>query len=145
MANKDFIIDDDLAVTVYKRRGNRNLRLSVAPGGKVRVSIPAWAPYRTGLDFAKSRRTWIMAQQPSITYLQHGQAVGKAHHLVFENTSAAKVSTRLTDTSIIVRYPPGSLPSDEKVQAAAHEACVRALRKQAEQLLPQRLASLAEK
>ncbi len=143
MPSKDFMLDD-LVVTVYKRKSSRNLRLSITPTGKVRVSIPAWAPYGAGLKFAASRQAWIREQQSPQKLLVDGQAIGKAHHLHFIiKDSATKVSTRVNSTTVIVNCPPALTPSSNEAQEAAREACVRALRAQAEQLLPQRLASLA--
>lgn len=145
MPNKNFTLEDGLNVTVYKRRGNRNLRLSVAPGGQVRVSIPAWAAYRVGIDFAKSRQDWIRDQHRPAMPLRHGQAIGKAHHLKFAaRPPPARIASRVSDTNIVINHPAGDLPDSSAVQRAARAACVRALRRQAEQLLPQRLATLAE-
>ena len=145
MPSKDFILDGDLPVTVYKRKTNRNLRLSIMPSGEVRVSIPGWAPYRAGLDFAKSRQTWIRAQHSPVKLLAHGQAIGKAHHLQFvPKPIATKASSRVYDTSIVISHPAVAGPGAAEVQRVAREASVRALRAQAEQLLPQRLASLAQ-
>jgi hypothetical protein len=145
MPNKNFILDDDLAVTIYKRKTSRNLRLSISPSGEVKVSIPTWAPYSTGLNFAKSRRAWILDQHKPVKLLVDGQAIGKAHHLQFvPKLAITKISSRVYDTTISVNYPTSVKPSDSEVQVVAREACVRALRTQAEQLLPQRLAKLAE-
>jgi predicted metal-dependent hydrolase len=143
MARKEFVIQD-LAVTIYKRRGNRNLRLSLGSNGQVRVSIPAWAPYQAGLDFANSRIDWIRHQQKPARLLSHGQAIGKAHHLHFvAQDSADKPSGRVQSSLVIVSHHTSQIVSQADVQQAAYEASVRALRRQAEQLLPQRLATLA--
>lgn len=145
MPSKNFVLDDGLAITIYKRRTNRNLRLSIASSGQVRVSIPAWAPYKAGLDFAKSRQDWILAQQKPAVMLGHGQAIGKAHRLLLTPASGiTKATSRLRDTAVEVRHPAHLEPGSAEVQKVAREASVRALRKQAEQLLPQRLATLAK-
>lgn len=145
MPSKDFILGEDLIVRVYKRKTNRNLRLSITPTGEVRVSIPAWAPYRAGLDFARSRQAWILGQHSPLKPLVHGQAVGKAHHLQFlPKTLATKPSSRVYDTTILIIHPAAAEPNAEEVQSIAREASIRALRAQAEQLLPQRLAALAQ-
>lgn len=144
MPSKDFILDDGLVVKVYKRKTNRSLRLSILPSGEVRVSMPAWAPYSTGLNFAKSRQAWIRGQHKPAKLLIDGQAIGKAHHLQFiPKPAITKTTSRVYDIAITVSYPASIKLSDPEVQAVAREACVRALRAQAEQLLPQRLASLA--
>lgn len=144
MPNKNFTLDHGLDITVYKRRGNRNLRLSIAPSGQVRVSIPAWAPYRAGLDFARSRRDWISAQHRPAEPLKHGQAIGKGHHLQFiAKPSVTKAASRISDNTIVISHPEAEQPDSPAVQRAARAASVRALRHQAERLLPQRLAALA--
>ena len=48
-------------VLLIKRRGAKNIRLSVNASGKVRVSMPAWVPYATGVRFAKTRADWLEA------------------------------------------------------------------------------------
>lgn len=144
MAFKQFALDDQTIITVYKRRVSRNLRLSLSPNGQIRVSIPVWAPYAAGLQFAKSRHQWIAAQRPATHKLYDGQVIGKAHHLEFvPDASLTKVQTRLQAGAIIVRCPAEWSAADDRVQAAAQAACVRALRQQAEKLLPPRLAQLA--
>ncbi|MEK7594863.1 MAG: SprT family zinc-dependent metalloprotease [Patescibacteria group bacterium] len=144
MPSKEFILDD-LVVTVYKRRTSRNLRLSIAPNGKVRVSIPAWAPYGAGVKFAKSRAAWIREQQTAVKVLADGQAIGKAHHLQFvPKPGVIKVTSRVYDTTVTVTFPNTMDTASSAVQKVAVEASIRALRAQSEQLLPQRLASLAE-
>ncbi len=145
MPSKNFILDGDLAVTIYKRKTSRNLRLSIAPGGKIRVSIPAWASYSAGLNFARSQQVWIRDQHNPTKLLINGQAIGKAHHLRFVRSAAAtKTSSRVYDTTIAVNYPFTNEPDSLEVQMVAQEACIRALRAQAEQLLPGRLAALAK-
>lgn len=148
MATKQITLDEIGNVTLYKRRGNRSLRLSVTPQGEIRVSMPNWLPYKAGEQFALSKAAWILAHQPSIGQvgLQHGQRIGKAHRLYFSSDySAAKVSTRLRQGEIYVTHPAHITTDHESVQQSARRASIRALRKEAEQLLPQRLQTLSEK
>jgi predicted metal-dependent hydrolase len=132
-------------VSIYKRRGNRSLRLSIGADGEVRVSIPAWLPYKAGEQFALSKRLWIeQRREQTPSTLQHGQRVGKAHRLHFEpQPSLLRVNTRLHQNEIRVAHPATHTSADSSVQAAARKACIRALRREAEQLLPQRLATLS--
>lgn len=146
MATKIVDIPDIGPVTLYKRRGNRSLRLSVAADGEIRVSLPSWVPYKAGEQFAKAKTEWIAAHRlrtPS-TGLQHGQAIGKAHHLSFVPAAmATKVSTRLRQNQIEITHPSAYDAAHPHVQKAAQTASIRALRKEAELLLPQRLSGLA--
>lgn len=142
---KQFMLHGEIPVSIYKRRTSRNLRLSISAAGEVRVSIPAWAPYSAGLRFAKSRHDWIMAQCAPRTFLTQDQHVGKAHHLRFvAKTGISKPTSRIGSGEVVVSYPPEYAVTSAEVQKVAQQASIRALRSQAKQLLPQRLAKLAE-
>lgn len=145
MPNKKFMLDGEVPVNIYKRRGSRNLRLTINAEGEARVSIPAWAPYSAGLNFARSRKDWIIEQRRPASRLVEGQAIGKAHHLTFRpSASSAKPSSRLSAGAVVVSHPVNLNTDDPAVQAAARAGSIRALRTQAERLLPQRLADMAE-
>jgi predicted metal-dependent hydrolase len=146
MAYKEFEHPSVGRFTVYKRRGTRHMKLSVTANGSIRVSLPPWAPYRLGIEFATQKADWIRSQQrPTITYVD-GQAIGKAHRLrLLPTAGISRPSTRVTDIEVRVKYPPSLKPTDDMVQLAIAKASVRALRKQAEILLPQRLSYLAKK
>lgn len=147
MATKQVTIPQIGAVTIYKRRGNRSLRLSIGANGEVRVSMPMWLPYRAGEQFAASKAPWIAAQraETETPQLKHGQSIGKAHRLHFEQQAlATKVQARVVPNRIIVRFPLLAGPHEAAVQKAAQQASLRALRKEAETLLPQRLRTLSQ-
>lgn len=148
MAVRQVTLENIGAVTLYKRRGNRSLRLSISPNGEVRVSMPYWLPYKAGEQFAKSKLTWILTHKAKAkqSWLEHGQSIGKAHRLHFEmQHSAVRVSTRLAGNEVRVTHPATLITTDPSVQRAARQASIRALRKEAEQLLPQRLQTLSQK
>lgn len=145
MATKLVDIPGIGTVSLYKRRGNRSLRLTVSASGEVRVSMPAWVPYKAGEQFAVSKAAWIAAHKiAEPASLRHGQAVGKAHRLFFEASPlATRVSTRIKENQIEISHPPHFAAHHPAVQDAAKTASIRALRKEAEHLLPMRLRQLA--
>jgi len=147
VATKQVSIPNVGTVTLYKRRGNRSLRLSVDAGGEIRVSMPYWLPYKAGEQFAIQKAGWIASHRiEAPAGLVHGQAIGKAHHLYFTASAiAAKVSARLKQNEIEVSHPAAYAPHHPQVQQAARQASIRALRKEAEHLLPLRLKQLAER
>lgn len=146
MAAKSFELKNIGTVHVYKRKGVKSLRLSITPDGKVRVTIPAWASFGAAVDFAHSRTAWIQDNKPPIQgLLVHGQHIGKAHRLSFETASGSEVRTRLAGSEIRIIRPSSMTLQDDNVQKAAERASIRALRLQAEKLLPVRLRQLAEK
>lgn len=107
--------------------------------------MPYWTPYEAGVRFVHSKQEWIAQhQQHSIAALAHGQLIGKSHRLYFEASPVAqKVTSRVSDTVVRVTHPVACAVSDSAVQTVAEKASIRALRAQAEQLLPGRLRELA--
>ena len=131
-------------MSLFKRKGARAIRLSVNSRGQVRVTMPFWVPYEAGARFAQSRADWIESQLGTYrSLLSHGQLIGKMHHLEFSAADTAKISSRVTPSAVRVTHPAAVQSSDPAVQAAANRASIRALRSQAELLLPNRLKGLA--
>ncbi len=135
------------SVLLRKRRQSRNLRLRLDSGGQVVISLPMWVPYGAGLAFVRSKQSWITEQRQKspVFPIRTGDRIGKVHRVRFEVIEAmgADVTCRTNMTEIIVRT---GLPFDTtKVQKRAREASERALKKQAQILLPQRVDSLAKK
>jgi predicted metal-dependent hydrolase len=146
VASKQINLPNIGTVTLYKRRGNRSLRLTIGANGEVRVSLPYWLPYKAGEQFASSKSEWIAKNLVGSNIMLHnGQAIGKAHQLYFTpNTNASKVITRVDTNEVNIRYPSYHNISDSVVQEAAQKASIRALQKEAEALLPMRLATISQ-
>lgn len=146
MAVKQIEIPGLGTVTIYKRRDSRSMRLSIGADGKLRVTMPMWLPYKVGEQFAASKSQWVDARRAPSRQLEHGQRVGKAHRLHFEPRLAlTRINTRLHDNQVRIIHPPELSHQDAEVQKAARKACIRALRQEAEQLLPGRLQDLSTK
>jgi predicted metal-dependent hydrolase len=145
MATKHVTLPDIGSITLYKRRGSRSLRLSIGLNGEVRVSLPYWVSYKAAEEFAKGKASWILHQQVQRTpTLEHGQLIGKAHRLHFEPTAGERTTTRVSLTEVRVHHPITVPPDNDEVQARALAASIKALRQEAEQLLPNRLQRLAK-
>ncbi len=147
MPQKTIYIDDIGEVTLVKRRGSRNLRLSFTRNGDIRVSLPYWVPYQAGSEFARSKRDWIAKHRPETgAHLQDGDRIGKAHRLRFvASTTAKQASVRVASGQITVSCPVSSPSTSISVQKAAERGALKALKTEADRLLPQRLRELANK
>ncbi|HSH18181.1 MAG TPA: SprT family zinc-dependent metalloprotease [Candidatus Saccharimonadales bacterium] len=144
MPAKSYQLEVIGAVHIYKRRGTKHMRLSIASDGKVKMTIPAWATYTAALEFAESRRQWIQDNLPVCHVpLGQGQHIGKAHRLFFETADVPVPRSRIAGSEIRVSRPAAMLITHPEVQAAASKAGIRALRLQAAKLLPGRLRQLA--
>jgi predicted metal-dependent hydrolase len=144
MAQKVLYIPGVGDVLFAKRRGTRNLKLSIRPNGQIRVSLPQWAPYSTAAAFVKSRRHWIDKNRIHTVapVLRPDDSIGPNHKLVFKASAGNKtVSSRITPSTIEIST---SLPYDHpEVQARTLQAGERLLKAQALGLLPKRLEQLA--
>lgn len=144
MAFKQFTLSDGTPLTVYKRKNSRSIRLTITPEGQTKVSIPRWASYDAGVKFAYSRLDWIKKHRQQPAGLGDGQRIGKAHRLRFScRPEASKITSRVSRSEAVITYPPSLDVNAPAVQEAARRAAVRALRVEAEVLLPQRLAALS--
>lgn len=146
MSSKVFDLPGIGKVSVSKRRRNRNIRLSFDSRGGLRVSIPPYAPYRAGLAFVKSKQKWIAKHHPKPPkLLTSGQIVANAYRLEFKPSQSAKTaSARILNQTVRVTYPKSLEISSEPVQAAARRGTLKAIKLEAEQILPLRLAELAK-
>lgn len=134
-------------ITLVKRAQSRGLRLSVTANG-VRVSMPRWTPFGAGQTFAESHIDWIVQELGRQTQvpIESGQRIGKMHTIRFEHVPDGQATTsRVSATEVIVRLHHGETTSDPQVQKRARQAAIRALKREAERLLPPRLQSLAVK
>ncbi|HSX07026.1 MAG TPA: SprT family zinc-dependent metalloprotease [Candidatus Saccharimonadia bacterium] len=133
------------SVTLVKRAQNRSIRLSVTASG-VRVSMPKWTPFSAGEVFAINNLGWIQQEitKISMPLIEGGQRIGKLHYLRFEQALNKRLTaSRVTGTEIVVRMQQGEAIADSAVQKRAQTAALRALKREAEQLLPPRVQNLA--
>jgi len=146
MAQKIFNVDGVGSVVVSKRRGSRNIRLSLTAKGQVRVSLPYWTPYSVGIAFAQSRAEWIRKHSDRYRreILKHNDRIGKSFRLKITPQPAAKViSARIQTSEVVIHVPPGT--DETELQKKIHLAAEKALKREAEKLLPQRVDYMARK
>lgn len=144
MAQKLLVLPGVGEVVLVKRRGAKNMRLSLTPAGKVRVSLPLWAPYAAGIAFARSRADWIVSNKTlhAQTELKHGDKIGAGHQInLVEVPTGRTLSMRITSPNVFIYAPRGIDAS--RLQAKINQAAESALKKEALQLLPPRLSLLS--
>ncbi len=133
-------------VHILKRRSSRNLSLSINAAGQIRLSIPYGVSQRSALHFVNTKKEWILAhQQRNQVVLKPGDPIGKAHRLSFRSqTGLSRPSGRLVGSDIRVALPLHMAFDAAAAQSVATRTAIRALREQANLLLPQRLHQLAD-
>lgn len=145
MAHKKLAVDSIGQVAIYKRKGTKTIRLRVAADGSVRMTIPYWVPYAYAADFAKKKSAWVRAQQPLIAVLADQEMIGRLHTIQFSYVSSTtKPRVRVASGVIRLQLPFGVDYRSEDIQNMLHKAAIRALKKEAQDYLPDRVKELAE-
>lgn len=148
MAEKYIDVPGVGTVLLVKTARNRSIKLSLTSHGGVRVSLPRWTPYAVALAFVSQHSDWILTEQAkrSSSLLHDADKIGKLHTLHFELThDAGLVRTRVTPTKLIVYHRPSEPIDSLVVQQRAEAAAIKALRKEAQVVLPPRVDALASR
>ena len=130
-------------VIIARRKGTRSLRLAVKSDGTIRVTVPYALSEKQALKFLEQKADWITKHHKKPFILEHGAHIGKSHRLQFEKLAIETIKTRLAPNTITIKIPLDKNWNDTEVQIIAKKACERALKKESENLLPQRLLFLA--
>lgn len=143
------IIHDDEFGTITLRRSAKatHVRIKVAPDGRLRASLPMYAPLFLVKRLLKSSRNELRAmlqEHHSDTSFEHGMTIGKSHTLVVRGTSAASPVAKRHGQQIILSLPSDKTMSSSDVVRSLRDAIIIALRVEAKSYLPKRLAYLAK-
>lgn len=129
-------------IVVYKKRGVKKLSLRVS-GTKIKVTQPYYVPYLIGYNFAVKNHSWVSSQinKSPVDYLSNHTSIGKNHVLVFK--LGHKIASRVSKNEITITYTANDDIGCARVQKFAKEAVKRALKKEAELILPNRVMAIA--
>ncbi len=147
MAQKLINLSEIGIVKLQKRRGAKSIRLTVGHDSVIRVSMPVWTPYKAGEMFALSKKDWVLEQLETKQshVILHNHRIGKNHRVKFVFIESGNITCRVAETSVIVRLPKTKNIADKDVQKKLRAGAVRALKQEANNLLPQKLDMLAQK
>lgn len=141
------ITDEEFGpITIRRSSRSSHVKISVAPNGTLRASLPLYTPIFMLKRLIKSSRDelrkMITVQRPTYE-LENGMAIGKSHTLVVTHTEKATVTVSRHKQQIIASLPTGSTLNDPDVIVKIREVMTNALRVEAKSYLPKRLAFLA--
>lgn len=143
------ITDEEFGIITLRRSAQASrVRIRVAPDGRLRVSLPLYAPLFLVKRLIRSSRAELrtmLAQQHGDNGFVHGMQIGKSHTLFVRQTGAKAPSARRYGQQIIISLPHAKTLQDEQVVRIIRDTVVGALRIEAKSYLPKRLAFLAEK
>jgi predicted metal-dependent hydrolase len=142
---KIITVEDVGEVTIRKSRLAKRLILKINQSGKPIITIPTYMPYRLAESFARKHADWFKKNLPTVqsTSLTNGSKIGRFHVVQFVSDNVKTVKSRVGKVNITVTYPKHLSITDPSVQKEAEKAAVRALRRQAEAVIPKLLHTLA--
>lgn len=143
------IVDEEFGTIILRRSARAtHVRIRVAPDGRLRASLPLYAPLFLVRRLIKTSReelrTMLRQSQPTTIY-ENGMLIGKSHTLIVRSTSAKSASTRLHGQQLIVSLPSNLELNDPGITQTIRDGSIDALRVEAKSYLPKRLAFLSQK
>lgn len=143
------ITDEEFGIITLRRSARAShVRIKVAPDGRLRASLPLYAPLFLVKRLLKNSRAELremLAEQHSETIFEHGMIIGKSHSLIVRPTAVKAVSATRHGQQIVVSLPDGTTLNDPASARIVRDTVIEALRIEAKSYLPKRLAFLAEK
>lgn len=132
-------------VQLRKSKRAKRLILKINHTGKPQVTFPNYIPYIIAEQHAKKHASWFLQHLPknSSVLLYDQKRIGKQHILQIIPNDNTSVRSRVNDKSITIYVPRNFSIESKQVQEEAAKAAKRALRRQAEALLPALLYNTA--
>lgn len=133
MASSTIYIEDIGSVRIYRRRGLRNIRITVENNGSVRLSLPWYVPKSAGLKYIASKREWIKKHQAEISHKgwEDGQRLTE-NHVLKVHTRTGQRATSIAGPDYLQINLPESLSEsqyqktlDKKVTEFLREQCIK--------------------
>jgi predicted metal-dependent hydrolase len=135
-------------ITLRRSAGASHVRIRVAPDGRLRASLPLYAPLFLVKRLIKSSRSELramLAEHSDSTVFQNGMQIGKSHTLIVRQTNGNSLLVKRHGQQILVQLPASHEIESAVTQRAIRDEVIKALRLEAKSYLPKRLAFLANK
>ncbi len=139
----DFTIDG-LEVVLARRKGTKNLRVSIKSDGRILLSAPRLVSEKQAVDFLKSKQDWIKKHLKKPETLVNGSQIGKAGRVLAMIDDNFKNTVRLNGLNVVVQARSAAELESPEIQNKIRATAEKSLKKQAENLLPQRLKTLSQ-
>lgn len=141
------ITDEEFGTIVLRRSAKAShVRIKVAPDGRLRASLPLYAPVFLVKRLIKNSRTQLRAlltEQHGTVLFEHGMRIGKSHTLIARATTAHTASFQRHGQQIVIHLPEGDTLATPSVMRVVRDSMAEALRIEAKSYLPKRLRHLA--
>ncbi|NCU34246.1 M48 family peptidase [Candidatus Saccharibacteria bacterium] len=141
------IIDEEFGeIAVRRSKMARSIKISIAPNGKLRASMPLYAPELSLKRLVRLNRAELRQmfnEQNSDKIYRNNQQIGKSHTLIFKQTSNPDTKISTEQQYIVIELAEGEDSESFKTQTEIRMFVGKVLRKQAKAYLSRRLEYLA--
>lgn len=142
-------ITDEEFGTISLRRSAKatHVRIRVAPDGRLRGSMPLYAPLFLAKQLVKNSRSELremIREQHAESVFTPGMQIGKSHTLIIRTSARASTTVARHGQQIIAEIPEGESFSHPSIQRKIRDVVIEALRIEAKSYLSKRLAYLAD-
>ena len=154
MPNKELFVEHIGAVTITRNRQATRFKIMIRPDGRIRVTIPWLASFRSGEEFLKQHHKWItetkekLAQRPVTTKLIQPGLLFTTRNYQYHISPAevAKLHIRYArkDKQVHFEYPPNINIEAKEIQERLTLMIEHVLRFDAKIYLPGRITELAK-
>lgn len=142
------ITDEEFGVITIRRSAKAShIRVRVAPDGKLRASLPLYAPVFLVKRLIKNSRLQLrdlLSEHHGDTTYTNGMRIGKSHTLILHFRPRAKATASRHGQQIVVTLPHEEALHESSAVRVIRDAVIDALRLEAKSHLPMRLAYLAK-
>lgn len=140
------IRDSEFGEIVIRRSPKaKSVKLRVAPDGRLRISMPLYAPVFLAKQLIKSNREElrnILNKHDTKPTYEHGMQIGKSHKIsIIDSASKTKVTKTGLDIKVLL-HSEDSI-DDPHVVRMIRDETIKALRTEAKSYLPRRLEYIA--
>ncbi len=142
-----FVDEEFGEVTLRRSAKASHVRIRVGPDGRLRASLPLYAPLFLVKRLIRSSRSELhelLTQHQGAGEYEHGMQIGKSHTLIVRDT-AGSLACKRHGQQIVVSLPSNRTLRDHDVIRLIQKITGEALRVESKAYLPKRLAFLAEK
>jgi predicted metal-dependent hydrolase len=141
------LYDDEFGSIVIRRsKLTRDIKLSLAPNGSLRISMPLYAPLFLAKRLINSSRASLreLRESQPAAELHDMMQIGKSHRLSIRSGNALTARYLKSERIIQLTMPSNESLTNPAVSYALSPVIIEALRREAKSYLPKRLAYLAD-
>jgi predicted metal-dependent hydrolase len=130
-------------ITVRRSARSSAMKVSMAPNGTMRISVPSYAPIFMVKRMIASSREQLRTLRNTHPQLElvDGMSVGKSHHLLIRR--GPKLTMTRKGTQLLLTLTENQQVSDADVIELARNHLIATLKREAKHYLPRRLERLA--